>query len=125
MIYDWRINELRINTSMPSAKPVYCRTFGKHLFGDPDRFPGMSKYTLQPLLDLGDDALACGDVEGIEWIKLVRVHFLIGGPEEEYAIRGATDFFAALDRRGAAFPAHYRMAEAVFRVKFTDSKTPR
>ena len=125
VVYDRRLGELRINARLVGEKRKYRELFGEHLFGDKDCFPGTAKYTLDPLRELGADAVACGDVEGIESIVLTEVHFFWGGPQGEIEIRKAADVFAALEARGRAMPERARIIKAVFKVKFEDSKTPR
>jgi hypothetical protein len=125
VVYDRQLGELRINARLVGEKTKYRELFGEHLFGDKECFPGTAKYTLEPLRELGADALACGDVEGIESIALTEVHFFWGGPQGEIEIRKAADVFAALEGRGRQIPEKARIIKAVFKVKFADSKTPR
>ncbi|GIW90017.1 MAG: hypothetical protein KatS3mg109_0449 [Pirellulaceae bacterium] len=125
VVYDRRLGELRINARLVGEKKLYCRQFGKHFFGNENCFPTTSKYTLEPLRGYGAGALACGDVQGIEWIVLTEVHLLWGGTHREIEIRKATDVFAALSARHRELPEHPRIIKAVFKVKFADSKTPR
>ncbi|GIW56162.1 MAG: hypothetical protein KatS3mg082_2566 [Nitrospiraceae bacterium] len=125
VVYDRRLGELRVNARLVGEKRLYCQQFGKHLFGDETCFPSTSKYTLEPLREYGADALACGDVQGIEWITLTEVHLFWGGAQREIEIRKALDVFAALSERQRELPEHPRIIKAVFKVKFADSKTPR
>ncbi|GIW55527.1 MAG: hypothetical protein KatS3mg082_1931 [Nitrospiraceae bacterium] len=125
VVYDRRLGELRVNARLVGEKRLYCQQFGKHLFGDETCFPSTSKYTLEPLREYGADALACGDVPGIEWITLTEVHLFWGGAQREIEIRKALDVFAALSERQRELPEHPRIIKAVFKVKFADSKTPR
>ena len=48
---------------------MYLDLFSQHLFGQAEYFPGAEKYTLQPLIDNGVDALACADIDGLEDVK--------------------------------------------------------
>lgn len=125
IVYDRRLGELRINARLVGEKKLYRQLFGKHLFGDENCFPGTAKYTLEPLREDGADSLACWDIEGIESITLVEVDFLWGGAFGEIEIRKATDVFAALEARSRRLPENARIIKAVFKVKFTDSNTPR
>lgn len=125
IVYDRRLGELRVNARLVGEKKKYRELFGKHVFGDNDCFPGTAKYTLEPLRELGADALACFDVDGIESIVLTEVDFFWGGAQGEIEIRKATDVFAALEARGRTIPERARIIKAVFKVKFADSKTPR
>jgi len=125
VVYDRELGELRINAQLVGEKKVYRQLFGKHLFGDENCFPGTGKYTLEPLREYGADALACGDVDGIESIVLAEVGIYWGGEQGEMEIRKAADVFAALEARGRHLPEKARLVKAVFKVKFADSKTPR
>lgn len=125
LVYDRQLGELRINAQLVGEKKLYCEKLGLHLFGDSNCFPGTRKYTLEPLRELGADALACGDVEGIESITLTEVDFYWGGGHGEIEIRKAGDLFAALASREGHLPDNPRIIKAVFKVKFEDSKTPR
>jgi hypothetical protein len=99
--------------------------FGLHLFGSADHFPGTAKYTLDPLRAEGEAALACTDIEDMQWVKLIEVRYFWGGPVGETEIRRADDLFAVLHRRGAEIPTGCRLVQATFRVKFADAKIPR
>lgn len=115
--------ELRINARNKGEKKEYRKLFGRHLYGDDGFFGGESKYTLEPLRELGEDALA--PVEGMEQPVLTEVHFLWGGSQLEREIRKANDIFAAYRDRNRAFPANPPIVKAVFRITFSDSDTPR
>ncbi len=125
LVYDRQLGELRINAQLVGEKKLYCEKLGLHLFGDSGCFPGTRKYTLEPLREMGADALSCGDVEGIESITLTEVDFHWGGGHGEIEIRKAGDLFAALAAREGHLPTSPRILKAVFKVKFEDSKTPR
>ncbi|MBI3184654.1 MAG: hypothetical protein HYZ28_21160 [Myxococcales bacterium] len=123
--YDPHLGELCLNAENKKICALYREKFGLHFFGDARQFPGTAKYTLEPLKKLGEAALVCSDVEGMEWIRLVEIHYYWGGPEGEVEIRKASDIFSVLKRRGRAIPEMSRILRAGFLVKFTDSKTPR
>ncbi|MGN6547779.1 MAG: hypothetical protein ACTHK7_22205, partial [Aureliella sp.] len=125
VVYDRELAELQINADLVGEKRLYCKLLGKYLFGDENCFPGTAKYTLEPLREYGADALACGDVEGIDSIVLTEVQILWGGPYRAIEVQKATDLFAALDTRGKRLPENARYLKAVFKVKFADCKTPR
>jgi hypothetical protein len=44
----------------------YRTEFGRHLFGDADRFREIPRYTLEPLREWGEETLVCTDVEGLD-----------------------------------------------------------
>jgi hypothetical protein len=125
LVYDRQLGELQINAQLISEKKMYCRQIGKHLFGDEDCFPGTNKYTLEPLREYGADALACGDVDGIELITLVEVEFFWGGGYRSRDVKKADDIFADLEARQRELPSGGRITKATFKIKFSDSKAPR
>lgn len=125
LVYAPQIRELGIHAESRAEKQLYRETFAKHLFGDKDIFPDTEKYSLEPLRKLGEDSLALGDIEGIDWIKLTEVQFFFGGDPWEVRTRKSHDIFAMLKARKQPFPTSGRIVRATFRVKFSDAKTPR
>lgn len=124
-VYDCRRGELRINASLVGEKKLYCQKFGDHFFGDEDCFPATRKFTLEPLRTLGADSLACGDIEGIDSITLVEVTNAWGGQYRAIDIRRATDIFADLASQSRSLPEGGELTKAVFKIQFSDAKTPR
>ena len=114
-----------MNAGSKGQKELYRKQFGKHLFGDENFFPGQEKYALEPLRADGVASLECGDVDGLDWVKLKEVHYFWGGAHGEIEVRKADDIFAALEKRGRYMPEKPRIIRARFQVKFADSKTPR
>jgi hypothetical protein len=127
VVYDRRLQELRINAELVGEKNLYSRLIGQYFFTGPDCFPGTNKYSMEPLRENGEDSLSCSDVgvDGIEWIKLTEVSFYWGGPHGEIEVRKSGDLFASLAARGGQLPSRPRILKAAFKVKFVDSKTPR
>lgn len=125
VVYDQSAGELRINARLVGEKRLYCQKLGYHLFGDEDFFPDTRKYTLEPLREYAADSLATGDIDGIEWIKLVEVEFFWGGAYRARDTMKAEDIFAHLEDRRRELPTGGRIVKAVFKVKFDDSRTPR
>jgi len=75
VIYDTINNELRISTSTISELRLYREKFGKHIFGDPEKFVYTQKYTLAPLKAEGASSLQCRDVGGIERVRLTELEY--------------------------------------------------
>lgn len=123
LILDPPEGELRVNARNKGEKKEYRKVFGRHLYRDDGFFGGESKYTLEPLREKGEDALA--PVEGMEQVLLIEVHFFWGGSHSEREIRKADDVFAAYNARGRQFPAKPPIIKACFRITFSDSDTPR
>ncbi|MFL5240593.1 MAG: hypothetical protein ACJ8FY_00670 [Gemmataceae bacterium] len=125
LVYSPHVGELRINARSKGEKQLYRTKLGKHLFGDEDIFPATEKYTLDPLREFGEDSLALGDIEGIDWIKLREVQFFFGGNPWEVVTRKSDDIFTLFKSREKPFPEGGRIIRATFKVKFSDAKTPR
>ena len=125
VVYRQPLGELRVNADPKGVKDQYRAAFGRHLFGDENYFPGTAKYTLEPLRQEAKGALACTDVEGMEWIKLTEIRYSWGGAYHEIEIRKADDLFAAMEKRGAHIPSGARLSGATFLVKFADAKVAR
>ncbi len=127
LIYDPDLDELRMNAGTKGEKQLYRTEFGRHLFGDVGYFPddGKGKYTLEPLRDVGEDATACGDIDGMDWVQLREVQFWWGGSQKEIEILKAQDLFAALRDRSKELPAAPRIIRGKFMVKFANGKNPR
>lgn len=120
IIYDTAHGEIRIHAGSKGERELYLRTFGKHIFGDENFFPGEGKYTLQPLINDGSNALSTQGVEDhIECVYLKEVEIGWGAETE---IRKSHNLFASADKR---FKESHNLRKAVFSVKFKDSKTLR
>jgi hypothetical protein len=125
VIYVPALCELRINARLQGEKDLYRRTFGKHLFGDEYLFPGIQKYTLDPLREDGADSLACFDIDGIEEVNLTEMQLLHRGARWEIVTRKSDDLFALFESLQRPFPASGEIKQAKFKVRFKDEKTPR
>lgn len=118
-------DELRINTGTKGERAAYRELFGLHLFGSRDYFPGTRSFTLAPLLTLGRDALACEDVPGIDWIRLLEVRHTNGMAAREVVTRRAVDgdLFDVFETTGNGLTQ--TPFQAAFRVKFAAANRPR
>lgn len=127
VIYSNLIGELRINAETKGMMHLFRQQFGKHFFGSDDFFPacGASKYTLEPLRRDGQASLACGDVEGIKWVRLRELRIYWGGKYGELEIRRANDLLAAMTERNRSIHDKARMVSARFQIQFTHTKKPR
>lgn len=125
VVYDHILDELRINAETKGEKTLYRDVLGKRLLADSAYFGTAAKYTLDPIVVKGRGCLACEDVLGIEWVKLIEVQFPWGGQHREVEIRKATDIFGAYEDRNRSMPSHSRILKARFEVKFKDFKKTR
>lgn len=125
IVYDLELGELRINAQLVGEKKIYRRLIGQHLFGNENCFPGIAKFTLEPLRELGGDALSCGDVDGIESILLTELHLNWSTTSRDIEILKSDDVFSAMRSRKRSIPKKPRMMRAIFKLKFLDAKAPR
>ena len=125
LVYEPAIGEIRMHACGKGEKDLFRRQFGLHLFNDEDFFPGVRKYTLEPLRRNGEASIACTDVQGMEGVRLKEIHFFWGGAEKEVEVRKANDVFAAYTAKERTLPQRARIIRASFQVKFSDSKVAR
>jgi len=127
VVYDRANNELAVFNKSGARKEraMYLELFSQHFFGQAEYFPGEGKYTLQPLIDNGVDALACTDIDGLENVKLVEIQHQFLGPYNDKQTLRSNDVFASLESRNKPFPAFGRLVSASFSVKFENAKRPR
>ena len=123
LVLDPADGELRINARNKGEKKEYRKVFGRHLYNDEGFFSVENKYTLEPLREKGEDAIA--PVEGMDEVFLTEVDFFWGGSFSEKEIRKADDVFGAYKARSRTFPSKPRIVKACFRVTFSDSDRPR
>jgi len=123
LVLDPTDGELRINARNKGEKKKYREVFGRHLYNDEGFFSVENKYTLEPLREKGEDAIA--PIEGMDEVLLVEVDFFWGGSFAEKEIRKADDVFGAYKARNRTFPTKPRIVKACFRVTFSDSDRPR
>ncbi|MBA3518163.1 MAG: hypothetical protein H0T75_11090 [Rhizobiales bacterium] len=118
LIYDTKADEMAVHAGTKGEIKLYLTCLGDRLFGDPGYFPAGDKFTLQPLVEKGQESLLCEDIDGLEAIRLVELRQFWGGAEKEMEIRKASDLFSALGRRGAALGPGGRLVAAAFKLKF-------
>ncbi|MBF0629353.1 MAG: hypothetical protein HQL91_14150, partial [Magnetococcales bacterium] len=125
VIYDRKLVDLAINAETKGEREMYVAKIGLYLFGDESFFPGGEKYTLDPLKLDGKASVACGDVEGLEWIRLNKLGIHNGGKYSALDIKKATDLFAYFEEKGIAIHPSSRLVMATFEVKFSNARRPR
>jgi hypothetical protein len=125
LVYNRRTGELRVHGCNPREVEMLRWTFGKHVFNDPDFFPGGARFTLAPLVNDGRRSLACRDIGGIEDITLIEVQSLTGGRDWLRQTHHAEDLFNAIEHERVVLPAAECLVRASFLVRFSDSKKRR
>ena len=125
VIYDALNNELRISTSTIGELRLYREKFGKHVFGDPEKFVYAEKYTLTPLKADGVASLQCRDVGGVEWVRLTELECLWPSAFDYMERLKASDLFKAMELRQRKIDAQADLLHARFAVKLAGEANPR
>ena len=125
VVYDPLNNELRMSTGTIGEMRLYREKFGKHLFGDPEKFIYAQKYTLDPLKTQGAGALRCRDLGGIEQVKLTEVEYVWPCAFDHTERHKADDVFKALALLERTIEKKAHLAHARFTVKLAGEMNPR
>ena len=125
VIYDALNNELRISASTIGELRLYREKFGKHVFGDPEKFVYTQKYTLAPLKTEGASALRCRDVGGIDWVRLTELAYAWPRAFDHTETNKANDVFKALEVKGRGIETQAELLHARFAVKLAGETNPR
>ncbi|MBF0453670.1 MAG: hypothetical protein HQL72_02495 [Magnetococcales bacterium] len=119
-------DEIGIHTETKGERELYLRQIGHYFFGDPEHFPNVEKYRLDPLRDYGEESLVCNDVPGLERVTLLAISNAIGGDYQHVETNKATDLFAAMELANKpVIPMDASPLRAVFEVKIANSKMSR
>jgi hypothetical protein len=122
IIYSPAHRELRLHARSKRDHDIYTRAFGAHLLNDEDAFPDSDKYTLQPLLDKGADALACEHIPGLRSVKLTEFTITVPGGIKESFTRRATDVFEIGPVKDHGLPSFGRLVKARFEIRVADAR---
>jgi hypothetical protein len=125
LIHDEGTDEMGVAAGTLGERRSYLRVLGRVVFDDEGYFPDAKKFTLDPLIERGADALACDDLDGIERVTLIEYRREWGGRHKELETRRATDVFATLQSRGWPTRLQGRIIAATFHVKFIDAPKER
>jgi len=120
--YDPEMAEISINAETKKLYNVYREEFGRYFFNDHNCFPDEGKFTLDPLKEMGEDAILCEDIDGIDYVRLKEVQFIWG---QEMEIRRSNDLFSTSERWKPGLPKKARIRQASFIMKFANLKTER
>ena len=125
LIYDERSGDIGVHANTKGERNLYLRTLGHHLFSGEEHFQTAGRFTLDPLIADGPEALNVEDVDGIKAVRLVEYRRYYGGVYREMETRKAEDVFAALAARNIRSLAGGRLNSATFKVAFEDSEKER
>jgi hypothetical protein len=117
--------ELGVHTGSKWERELYCRSVGKHLFGDERFFSGFPKYTLDPLWHYGCQALQCADIPGIQSVRLTDLAvFRPGGVPRSESFK-SEDLFESWRSPRLPFARDVHLVSAGFRMKVLGCLSPR
>ena len=125
LIYDGELDELSVHTNTKGERDLYLRAFGTVLFDDEDYFPRADKFTLEPLVVDGPEALQAQDIDGIDGICLTAYQKFWGGKQKRVETQRATDIYASFGDTWRSQLAFGRLTSATFKLKFTGSTKER
>lgn len=114
IIYDTRTGVLKISGQTFAERELYRKTFGKVLFGDPERFPAGDLYSLEPLRKKKHLLTGAGVVRARfteVWVQFRDSHRFL-------QITRAQDLFAAMEVHGTPNLAQGALVRAAFLVKY-------
>lgn len=128
LVYYKNTGELAIHADTKGERRAYCQNFGKHLFGDVNYFrfdDPTSKYSLEPLIQMGNDALVCSDVPGLKTVALVELHMERNSDQSDLEIRRADDVLRSLGEQGRHLiqeTGFLTLVRAKFHIQFAQGK---
>lgn len=125
VVYDARNNELRISTGTIGELRLYREKFGQHLFGDPEKFVYVQKYTLRPLKTDGARSLQCMDVGGLERVRMTEIEYSWPCAFDYTERHKADDVFKALELKRRSIEADAKLLRARFAVKLCGEASSR
>jgi hypothetical protein len=125
LVYDEALDEIGVHADTKGEIKVYREVLGLILFGRADYFAENSKFTLDPLIEHGPQALACDDIEGIDRIVLVELRRFWGGPFQKRETVAASDLFGDFGEEWQNRLRFGRLTSASFRFYFSGSSKGR
>ena len=119
-------DELAISVRTKGQRLAYTEAIGRYCFDDADyfQFDACNKYTLQPLIDHREVALAHWGIPGIEKISLREIQIRHEGNENHIETQHADDIFAAFEkkRRQLFYEKNITIVKAKFMILFSDRR---
>jgi hypothetical protein len=116
---------LHIHAEGVRATRMYSALFGFVLYGRETHFEDCTRFTLDPLRNLGRAALVCTDVPGIHSVHLIELHYEAGLAVVHKKSTKAPDVFAALDEDHIELNTELRLLRAVLLFQFKNDPKPR
>ena len=123
--FDPTVGEVRIHARSAADKVVYRDIFARHLLGQGGAFSDRGKYTLEPLKTYGRLALACHDVPGMAWVRLVEIEWGDHKFPREFVRYRCQDVLESFEFDGRQIPCYAEIVSAKFEVRFTHNSRSR
>ncbi|TWT74807.1 hypothetical protein [Allorhodopirellula solitaria] len=111
-----------INTPIRRAIAVYQRVFGNLLYGDPEFFTDSNIISTRALEELGEGALSCRDVDGIDEVLFVEYLVDLGGDQDATVTYKANDIITDMKQRNRKLDFEGRLISATFRIRYRGSR---
>ena len=115
VVYSPERDELRINAKTKGEHELYRTAFGYFLHGFENYFRESKTYSLEPLRDLGADALECNDIPGIAKVVLKQLEWEFPKNNLRKMI-AADDLFACELAECSVLPQDATLTQAAFTV---------
>lgn len=125
LIYDGMTDEMGVNTATKGERELYLKTFGELLFGNEGYFDLSDRYTLDPLRELGPDALAHEDIDSLAGVRLVEFGRRWPGKVSELEIRRSENLFKGFGENWKKRLEGGHLTHATFKFAFDGSKRER
>ncbi len=114
-----------MNAGTKGERDLYLKSFGDVLFGSETYFDLSERYSLEPLRELGPDAMAHEDIEGIAGVRLVEFGRRWPGKVPETEIRKSEDLFKVYDEHWKKRLQGGFLTHAKFKFAFEGTKRER
>jgi hypothetical protein len=128
VVYNPERDELRIHAKTRGEQDLYRAAFGQYLHGFENYFRSTDSCCLDPLRELGAEALECADIPGIKRVVLTQLELLLDREEELSTKLKGKDLLATkqLERGapGLGLPADAVLKEAAFHIFIGDAVKP-
>lgn len=118
VIYDGESDELAVNAGTKGEIQLYLSTFGRVLFENVEYFDRSDRFTLDPLLEKGAEALENETVPEISRVRLIEIERFWGGQAKEKEVRKADDLLLAWGDDWSRRLSGGSIDRAVLKVKF-------
>jgi hypothetical protein len=125
MIYDAAIDVLGINAQSKGEKTLYGEVLGEVVFGKKGYFGEGNIFTLAPIRNDGPKIQECGDIDGIDQVRLLEVVRVIGGDVTRIDIQKSSDLYRALRENWSTVLKFGRITSAKFGFVFEGSSKQR